>query len=375
MSGRAQRAGIRTDELGSYWYLEGFVDSDREMWRTLIRGLPLQVGRGNGCDLLLLSGRVSGSHAELFSFDGSLWLRDLDSRNGTFVNFERLREPRRLEAGDTVHFADMQFRVGVHRAVEVDGRATTSSLCGEQLANFLLGSSEGMAKLLAERSIRSLAQPVRELATGLEIGAELLSRGDLEGFESSPAELFSIAEFMGRERELSELCRALGTERARRDGAVGGVLFLNTHPSELRAPDQLVDSLASLRRSHPRASLVLEIHESAVTRPATIRELQRGLRPLGVGIAFDDFGVGQSRIMELAEVPPDYLKFDMGFVRRLDQRTGQRRAILERLVGTARDFGAVPVAEGIETEAERQACLDIGFECGQGFHLGVPAPI
>ena len=70
-----------------------------------------------------------------------------------------------------------------------------------------------------------------------------------------------------------------------------------------------------------------------------------------MGIAYDDFGAGQARLLELAEVPPHYLKFDMSFVRGIDTAPASRQRLLTSLVSVARDLLVYTVAEGVETAA------------------------
>ena len=89
-------------------------------------------------------------------------------------------------------------------------------------------------------------------------------------------------------------------------------------------------------------------------------------------LAYDDFGSGQARLMELAEVPPDVLKFDIKIVRGLPLASTQSRATVEALVRIARDLGVVALAEGVETEAEADVCRELGFELAQGFLFGRP---
>ena len=64
--------------------------------------------------------------------------------------------------------------------------------------------------------------------------------------------------------------------------------------------------------------MVLEVHEGVVTDLPTMHWLRDQLNDLGVGLAYDDFGAGQSRLTELAEVPPDFIKLDMSLIRGID---------------------------------------------------------
>jgi len=93
----------------------------------------------------------------------------------------------------------------------------------------------------------------------------------------------------------------------------------------------------------------------------------------GAGWA-DRIGWHTARLAELADVPPDVLKFDINLVRGIDRAPGHRRAILETLVHMARDLGVTTLAEGIETEGEGDCCRSLGFELAQGYRYGRPQP-
>jgi len=135
--------------------------------------------------------------------------------------------------------------------------------------------------------------------------------------------------------------------------------------------------LSSLKRSceeSPGLGIVVEIHESAVTEPAAIKQLKAELQSLGIELAYDDFGAGQARLLELAEVPPDFLKFDIGLIRGIDQASPPMQKVVRSLVSVGNDIGVICLAEGIETEGEKACCIDLGFTLGQGYLLGKPAP-
>lgn len=97
--------------MQAVWYLERFESWNQGMRRIKVRALPFLVGRRSGCDLWLTSNKVSQRHAEIFQRDDSLWLRDLGSTNGTFVNGEQVSAERRLDDGDVLHFANFEFRL------------------------------------------------------------------------------------------------------------------------------------------------------------------------------------------------------------------------------------------------------------------------
>ena len=124
----------------------------------------------------------------------------------------------------------------------------------------------------------------------------------------SPLELFRIAESVGRGAELSRLFRRKAIELVNQSKKKPPLLFLNTHPSELGEPE-LLESLTLLRRITPGLELALEIHEGVIAETKVVAELKARLDELRIGLAYDDFGLGE-RFLQLAEVPPDYLKFD-----------------------------------------------------------------
>jgi EAL domain-containing protein (putative c-di-GMP-specific phosphodiesterase class I) len=218
-------------------------------------------------------------------------------------------------------------------------------------------------------------QPIVSLPSMRVVAYEALGRGRLEGLPESPVELFDLAGALGPEKqaELSRLFRHRAVELVR-DRPEPPVLFLNTHPVELESPG-LIESLEELRTFAPNVDLILEIHESALTDISFITSLRGRLLEINVGLAYDDFGIGQARLLELAEAPPHYLKFDRKFVRGLDSAPTSRQRLVASLVAAARELLVKTVAEGVETEDEAAACMRAGFTHAQGYHFGRPGPV
>jgi EAL domain-containing protein (putative c-di-GMP-specific phosphodiesterase class I) len=114
------------------------------------------------------------------------------------------------------------------------------------------------------------------------------------------------------------------------------------------------------------------VHEASATDLASMKELKRRLHDLGIKLAYDDFGVGQSRLVELAEVSPDVVKFDMQLIRDIHLAPPRHQQMVAKLVQMIRELGSVSLAEGVETEPEHLCCTEMGFELGQGYHYGKP---
>ena len=98
------------------------------------------------------------------------------------------------------------------------------------------------------------------------------------------------------------------------------------------------------------------------------------LAQLDIRFAYDDFGAGQARLLELADVPAHFIKFDMALIRDLHKASPRKRQLVANLVQMVLAAGSVPLAEGVECEEEAQACIDMGFQLIQGYLTGRPIP-
>ena len=359
------------------WLLESLVDGGRQIRRMPIAPLPFRIGRMPGLDLVLPSQLVSKNHAEIYLGEGALRIRDLRSTNGTFVNRQPVLDAPVLE-GDIVHFADFEFRVGRLERVgpadeETDPGPVTVSIGPRMLPQGFVEGTRELRELLDQGMVTVLFQPIVRMPGGHPDAYEVLGRGTHPKLPEGPIELFQIAAGIGKEGELSRLFRrkAVETVRHRTDLPT---LFLNTHPEEMGQPG-LLESLEELRGLAPHLDLALEIHERALAQPQFIVWLRMKLSEIGVGIAYDDFGAGQARLLELAEAPPHYLKFDRRFVSGIDRAPASRRRLLASLVAASRELLVKTVAEGVETAAEAEVCAKVGFSHAQGFHFARPAPL
>ncbi|HXK10127.1 MAG TPA: EAL domain-containing protein [Vicinamibacteria bacterium] len=376
MSGAGDGAGDALP-IGRGWYLET-PGEDGSLRRVRIDAVPFRIGRRQGLEMTLPSESVSKLHAEIYAVGSALRLRDLGSRNGTFLN-RVLVEDVALREGDILHFADFEFRLG--RADE-DGpppvaaageRPTTVAVKRRDLPHRLAAGTRELRELLRDRQVTMVFQPIVLLSRGTLYAYEALGRGRHPQLPESPLELLRIAESIGAEAELSRLFRTTAVELSAQRPDLP-TIFLNTHKIELARPG-LLESLEELRSVAPQLDLALEIHESVLTTPDSIKEIKALLLERNIALAYDDFGAGQARLLELAEAPPHYLKFDQRFIHGIDQAPEAKRRVLRHMLALARDFLVKTVAEGIETAAEARVCTELGFTHGQGFQIGRPKPI
>lgn len=344
------------------WLLCGQLNDDDSMHQIAVDRSPFTIGRRGDQSLSIPSGTVSGSHAELIIEDG-LWVRDLGSTNGTFVNGVRIHDLVRVNHSDLLQFAQIVFRVSSDRA------APQSQTIQDESGDRALALIQ-FDKLMTERAVAPHLQPIVTMA-GQTIGYEILGRSRLFGLRD-PQAMFMAASVLNLESELSRILRSEGVQ----SGAglpQEMVLFANTHPAEVNEPEMLHFSLRELREHSPTRPIVLEIHEGTATKSDEMRELRSVLDDLGIGLAYDDFGAGQARLVELVDVPPDYLKFDMQLVQGIAKASLERQKMVERLVQMSRELGIVPLAEGIEEQEDHDVCAQMGFICAQGYLYGRPA--
>ena len=125
-----------------------------------------------------------------------------------------------------------------------------------------------------------------------------------------------------------------------------------------------------------RDYLVVEITEQDMaTATGRFYDQLRELRRRGYRLWLDDFGSGYSSLNVFSRFEVDLIKFDMDFLRHLDDRDGVNRRIMEAMVAIARDMGIYTLAEGLETEEQGMFLSKIGCELGQGFLFRRPEPL
>ena len=355
------------------WLLE-LVSDASEKWMIAVEPFPFAVGRAEDCNLALQSKLVSRHHAEIQTSGGLLWVRDLGSTNGTFVNRKLIQESELLEPGDIISFGRSHFCV---KKVDPIGspspEATISFDSTEELAN-IASLVPMLRRLLSERNVIPHFQPIVRFPDMHVIGYEVLGRiaeGDLP---PGPIQLFEVATYMGCASDLSALFREMGADLGRRLPG-SPLLFVNTHPVELEQTDVLMESLKRTHAMAPSNRIVLEISEKAVSYTDDMKLFRDRLANLDIELAFDDFGVGQSRLVELAKTPPDFLKFDMSLIRRIHLAPKRLHQMVLTFVTAAKDLGIKTLAEGIECHDEGETCRQLGFEYAQGYFYGRPSPI
>lgn len=361
-------------------YLESCLSDGDSVYRIPLNRFPALIGRDTGLSVTLQSGSVSRQHAEILYQGSHLLIHDLGSTNGTFVNHEQVTDSRELCPGDVIRFADVEFRLyiepsSIPRSTSNSEPTVTEFFSPDEHVNRIPVGAQQLEVLLHERMIKPLYQPVISVRDERITGLELLGRGNHPELPELPAPLFFLADSLGCGIELSEIIRDVGVEAWANSAFRHIPLFMNTHPAELNDCSRLIDSLRILHDRYPDLPMVLEIHEQAVTDTDTLSDLHRGLQQMGIQIAYDDFGAGQARLLELLNTPPYAVKFDIALIRDIDKVSPDRQDMIGLLVSMVRKGRARALAEGVSRIGELAVCRSLGFDLIQGFLYAQPVPL
>lgn len=234
---------------------------------------------------------------------------------------------------------------------------------------------EELRRLVREGAIHVVFQSVVCLETGEVLGFEALSRGPDDGPFVDPQRMFETAHAAGLETELDALCQRRAILGAR-GLEPGKKLFVNALPTTLLEGTGGVRSAVEWidRAGLQRTDVVIEISERGpVSQRERSREALDQLRAAGVGIALDDIGTGLTGFEAIQEMHPDYLKLDVSLVHNIHTNLIAQE-LLRSLNRVARSMGARVVAEGVETEEERDVLRACGTDLAQGFLYSRPGP-
>lgn len=229
-------------------------------------------------------------------------------------------------------------------------------------------------KVIEERAIRTLFQPIVHLETKAIVGFEALSRGP-EGSElESPLALLEAAAAAGRLGELDWLCRVTALQAAAAsDLPTSLAWFVNVEPASLQTPcpEYL---LPEFTRASANLRVIFEFVERDIaTNVTTLLNAADDVRSNSWGVALDDVGVMESSLAMMPLVQPDVVKLDRCLVENPGDTAAA--AVIAAVLAHAERHDAVILAEGIETEDEEAAARAFGAEFGQGYLYGRPGPL
>ena len=262
--------------------------------------------------------------------------------------------------------ASVESAIRLHRIAQLKREAAAHL----RAQGRLVGDRAGLESRF-ERALGSLwvaYQPIVHAVDGRIAAHEALVRS-AESVFPDPGALFDAAERLGR---VADVGRAVRQSVAALLGSAppGRQVFVNLHAQDL-VDERLYGASEALSKS--AGSVVLEITERvALDDVPDVRGRIAALRKLGYRIAIDDLGAGYAGLNSFAALEPDVAKLDLALVRGVDHEPVKRR-IVSSMTSLCKDLGIVVVAEGVETQAERDTLVALGCDLLQGFFFGRPA--
>ncbi|SHH25863.1 EAL domain, c-di-GMP-specific phosphodiesterase class I (or its enzymatically inactive variant) [Ferrimonas marina] len=224
----------------------------------------------------------------------------------------------------------------------------------------------------ARREIFPVYQPIVDGRNGLIHGYEQLARWRHPKEGMIPPNLF--IPLLMRHNRLDQLLDYLvGHSRPKLKG--GQYLSINITGSQLRRDPSLAWlAKCLLKQGLLPHQILLEISEQQPLNDCALLDSLRNLQRQGYRIALDDFGTGHNDLGVLGLFRPDIIKIDRSYVEAIGGDS-MRVVVLEQMLNLARTSGIPHIAEGVETEAQRQYLLSKGITRMQGFLFARPSTV
>jgi EAL domain-containing protein (putative c-di-GMP-specific phosphodiesterase class I)/PleD family two-component response regulator len=280
-----------------------------------------------------------------------------------------------MAAADLIKSAKLACNLA--REQRLDGVHVYSKGSGQDYSTRLTLEAD-LRSACAKEEFFLVFQPQIDIHTGRVIGAEALLRWrHPERGIVSPGEFIPVLEETGLIEQAGAWVLAQGIADAARLRAEGFDLRMGINLSAVQLRlDTLADTLTEICTTHnlPHRRLELEITEGmAMHDPIETRILLEKLKSLGFSLSIDDFGTGHSALSYITDFPVDTIKIDRSFVTNITEGRKQR-AIVTAISALSAQLGLTTIAEGIETERQRDYVDALGVHEIQGFLISRPLP-
>ncbi|EQA54391.1 putative bifunctional diguanylate cyclase/phosphodiesterase [Leptospira kmetyi] len=233
---------------------------------------------------------------------------------------------------------------------------------------------------VAKNEFTVLYQPKVDLQSGHLIGTEALVRWNHPSLGVvSPLQFIPLAEETGLIIELGELVlrrACIDLQNWKKQGNPGFRVSVNLSPVQFRKKFLTETILNILKETNTSPEeLELEITESALAGdPVSTLEVLNSLHKAGITLSLDDFGTGFSSLSFLSQYPLHTLKIDQSFVKGLSVDS-TNESIIKTILALAESLNLNTIAEGIESEDQRELLKAQGCGMGQGFLFSKPLSI
>jgi diguanylate cyclase (GGDEF)-like protein/PAS domain S-box-containing protein len=400
---RLNRAAERCSRTGEYFAVL-FINMDR------FQAVNDHYGHSVGDKLMVRLGvklqqkvRSIDTVARFGSDEFGVLLEDIPRRSEvrTFIRkiFDSFKEPVEVDGITFTLSASIGYDIGssadvdseevVHNAqvamneAKEEGKNRITAYdkrMREGMVNVLAVENE-LNRALEAREFTAHYQPIVNLADGSLYGFEALARWEHpERGLVSPGEFIPVAEETGQivtlgAQILEEACTAMQDWTRLYPAAEKLTMAVNISAKQFAESSLAFDVERILKKSGLRPGrLKLEITETVVMLDAIklVNQL-KSLKNLGILLSIDDFGTGYSSMSYLQKFPTDQLKIDLSFVQRMES-TPENIEIIRAIVNMAHSLRLRVVAEGIETERQRDLLYSLQCDYGQGYLYSRPLP-
>jgi diguanylate cyclase len=274
-----------------------------------------------------------------------------------------------LQRADSAMYASKErSSVPVTYSAEMDLHSSGRLAMTADLRTALAGTDE----------ISVVFQTIVDASSGVPVTAEVLCRwhSPTRGFVS-PIEFIGLAERSGLIRTLTDRVIELTAAQLAVWNATGTKIPVSINLSaksltELDLPERIERMFR--RYGIEPGQITLEMTESGlINETAEVLDLVHRFRHLGFHLALDDFGTGYSSLTYLRTLQADVLKIDRSFVQHIVEKQGDAE-IVSAVIAMAHGLNMIVVAEGVETEEQRNVLRRLGCDRFQGYLFARPAP-
>jgi EAL domain-containing protein (putative c-di-GMP-specific phosphodiesterase class I) len=309
------------------------------------------------------------------------------------VNESHYIQDKRIAVSASAGLASRMFGVAdldsLYKAADIAlYEAKRCKSCKLQIFTAKMGRRELEKKLLERDLVEAVerqelevfVQPQFDLHTGALWGGEALARWWNRRLQRyiPPEEFIPIAEKYRLVARIDLFVFATVLQQQRALGLAARTITWCSNVSPLTVgQEDLPERLRAIMEQHgpPTAPLEIEITEGAIQSQAgTISATLHGIREMGIGVAIDDFGAGQTSLAMLTQIPITRLKLDRSLVERIDNDE-RAETIARSIVALAQELGFRLTAEGIERLSQAERLRRMGPMHTQGFLYAAPMPL
>jgi len=231
-------------------------------------------------------------------------------------------------------------------------------------------------RIIEEKLIKAVFQPIISLRDGQILGHEALSRITCQSIIPNTEELFQLAGEHNRLWDLELLCRVKSLEAAyiQMKTPYDKKLFVNVNPRimhDIKFRDGFTKEYLKKYDITPE-NIIFEITErDAIKDMESFQSVVEHYKNQQYQIAIDDAGAGYSGLNLISDIRPHYLKLDMKIIRGID-KDSLKRALVKSMIEFSNITNIGLIAEGIETKDEMKTLVSMGVQYGQGYFIQRP---